>query len=172
MKPVDRRLGMLSAILFLGGCGQQSSATDSPAAREAAVARDSVGQPAVICLPTGLWQHCSVVKRLEMAGLAPRVEAETVREGALTASGRRYALGSASLLVFLYPDERARLADESRLDTVAYIDAYRPLSMRQEVTRIGAANLLAILRSPSDRQRARVADVLTAGPPQPEQSVP
>ena len=128
--------------------------------------------PTVNCPATGLWQHCSVVKRLEMAGLAPRVEADGVREGTLTAGGRRYALGSASLVVFLYPDERTRIADESRLDTVAYIDAYRPLSMRQEITRIGAANLLAILRSRSDRQRARVADVLTAGPPQPEKSVP
>jgi 3-methyladenine DNA glycosylase Mpg len=38
--------------------------------------------------------------------------------------------------------------------------------MRREATLIRSANLLAILRSLNDRQRERVADALTAGPPQ------
>jgi hypothetical protein len=118
------------------------------------------------CPADGLWHTCSLTKRLEMSGFVLQKEAEGVREAPLNAEGTRYALGQSSLIVFLYPSEGARITDQARLDTTRYIDPYQPISMRQEPSRIASANLLAIHRSRSDRQRARVADALTAGPPQ------
>lgn len=118
------------------------------------------------CPPDGTWRPCSVEKRLEMAGLVPVKEEEGVRERPLSVPGTRYTLGAASLVLFYYESPAARAADEARLDTVRFIDPYRPLSARREATRIGSANLLAILHSLNDHQRERIGDALTAGPPQ------
>jgi hypothetical protein len=68
--------------------------------------------------------------------------------------------------VFLYADRVARERDQGTLDRAQYVDASAPLSMQLEPTLIVSENLLAILRSRSDHQRERVADALTAGPPQ------
>ena len=102
-----------------------------------------------------------------MAGFVLRDSTEGVREDALTRDGTQYTLGRATLLLIFYPDDASRRADEARLDSTRYVPAAQPLTMRREATRIGSVNLLAILRSTSDRQRERVADALQAGPPQP-----
>lgn len=80
--------------------------------------------------------------------------------------GIRFTVGSAELDVFLYGDAAARQRDERRLDRKQYVEPGEEPSMRREPTIIRSANLLALLRSINGRQRERVADALTAGPPQ------
>jgi hypothetical protein len=118
------------------------------------------------CPATGAWQLCSVVERLDRAGLAPRQEPGNVLEAPLTAPGVAILLGRSELRVFLYADRAARERDQAKLDPAKYAPASEAISMQAEPTLIASENLLAILRSRSDHQRERVSDALTAGPPQ------
>jgi hypothetical protein len=128
---------------------------------------DSAGESAKRhCPATGAWQLCSVVERLDRAGLAPRQELGRVREAPLSAAGVAIRLGRSELRIFLYADRQARERDQARLDSTKYVPASEPLSMQAEPTLIASENLLAVLRSRSDHQRERVSDALTAGPPQ------
>lgn len=119
-----------------------------------------------LCPATGAWQLCSVVERLDRAGLAPRQEAGRVHEEPLSAPGVAIQLGRSELRIFLYADRAARERDQAKLDSTKYVAAADPLSMQAEPTLIASENLLAILRSRSDHQRERVSDALAAGPPQ------
>ena len=124
--------------------------------------------PGVPCPSTGSWGPCTLLERLERAGLAPRVSQSMVGEPPLRQSGHLVRLGSAELKVFLYPDSTARLEDEARLDPRRYIEATQNPTLRNEATIIRSANLLAILHSKSGTQRERVSLAITAGPPQPK----
>lgn len=119
-----------------------------------------------VCPATGAWQLCSVVERLDRAGLAPRQKPGRILEAPLSSSGVAILLGQSELRVFLYADRAARERDQAKLDVTKYVAASQPLSMQAEPTLIASENLLAILRSRSDHQRERVSDALTAGPPQ------
>ena len=119
------------------------------------------------CPATGRWATCSVVKRLERAGLAPLPRPDTIRELALSVPGSAFTLGNAELRVFLYPDRAAQERDAAKLDRSRFVSASAPITLRGEMTLIRSENLLAILISRSDTQRERVADALEAGPPGP-----
>jgi hypothetical protein len=119
-----------------------------------------------ICPATGAWQVCSVVERLERAGLAPQRQSGGVLEAPLSSPGVALVLGRSELRIFVYANRAAREHDQAKLDTSKYASASDPLSMRAEPTLITSENLLAILRSRNDHQRERVSDALTAGPPQ------
>lgn len=134
------------------------------AAAESASAARARQKP--ICPATGTWQLCSVVERLERAGLAPRQEPGRVLEPPLSSPGVAILLGRSELRIFVYADRAARERDQAKLDSSKYLSASDPLSMQAEPTLITSENLLAILRSRSDHQRERVSDALTAGPPQ------
>lgn len=122
--------------------------------------------PGKPCASTGAWGPCTILERLDRAGLAPRVSPDMVGEAPLQQSGRLIRLGSAELKVFVYPDSVARQRDEARLDRKRYIDATQDPTLRNEATIIRSANLLAILSSKSETQRERVSLAITAGPPQ------
>jgi hypothetical protein len=140
-----------------------AAAVDTGAVGASGAARASA-KP--LCPATGAWQVCSVVERLDRAGLAPRREPGGVREAPLSAPGVAILLGRSELRIFLYADRAARERDQTRLDSTKYVAASDPLSMQAEPTLIASENLLAILRSRNDHQRERVSDALTAGPPQ------
>ena len=118
------------------------------------------------CPATGQWQLCSILERLERAGLAPRQDSGRVTEAPLSSPGVAIQLGRSELRVFVYADRASRERDQARLDTAKYVSASEALSMRVEPTLIATENVLAILRSRNDHQRERVSDALTAGPPQ------
>jgi hypothetical protein len=119
------------------------------------------------CPSTGRWAACSVLKRLDRAGLAPQAKADTVREPALSVPGSTFTIGNGELQVFLYPDRAAQERDAARLDKTRFVAADAPLTLRGEATLIRSENLIAILLSHSDTQRERVANALEAGPPVP-----
>lgn len=119
-----------------------------------------------LCPATGAWQLCSVVERLDRAGLAPRQEPGRVSEAPLSAPGVAILLGRSELRIFLYVDSAARERDQAKLDSTKYAAPNDPLPMQAEPTLIASENLIAILRTRNDHQRERVSDALTAGPPQ------
>jgi hypothetical protein len=163
----------LAAVLAVGpACNENPRAQRSAAGTAATAARpghtnaspSARTKPA--CAQTGAWELCSVVERLDRAGLAPRQQPGRVRGAPLSSHGVAILLGSSELRVFVYADRAARERDQARLDTAKYVAASDALSMQVEPTLIVSENLLAILRSRSDHQRERVSDALTAGPPQ------
>jgi hypothetical protein len=140
-----------------------SNATAKPA--PAAVAGPSDSK----CPATGQWAECSVVYRLERAGLAPRADSTaTAAEKGLTGRPLLLKIGlTASLELYLYPDSATRIADAKKLDRTQLVTPGNPQTIKRERTLIENANLIGLLTSINDHQRERVSDALLAGPPQP-----
>lgn len=139
----------------------RDSATATSAATRAAVA------PAADCPRTGHWTPCQIKKRLEQSGLAPRDTSALADLPSLPVKPTLMMLGNAGFAYYLFPDTTARHQAAATLDTSRFILQSQSLSMRNELTRIESDNALAILISRNEHQRERVADAITAGPPQP-----
>jgi hypothetical protein len=148
------------------GRAQQATSNDTHSAATGSNAQATSAAAKPICPATGQWQLCSVLERLDRAGLAPRQDSGRVTEAPLSSPAVAIQLGRSELRVFLYADRATREQDQAKLDRARYVSATDPLSMKAEPTLITTENLLAILRSRSDHQRERVSDALTAGPPQ------
>jgi hypothetical protein len=164
---------VVAGAIACSGNAREERASERGTARTSTTGTRAIGNNATSppstkppCPPTGAWQLCSVVERLDRAGLAPRQQPGGVREAPLSSPGVAFLLGRSELRVFLYADRAARERDQARLDRAKYVAANVPLSMQLEPTLIASENLLAILRSRNDQQRERVSDALTAGPPQ------
>jgi hypothetical protein len=156
----------LAAVAVLAACGGGGSGdADRPVPGAQPAAHGSVVDSA--CPATGLWAECSVLERLERSGLAPQRRGEPATRPPLTAEGLAFGIGRGELEVYIYPDEDARLRDQAGLDTTMFVAAHQQVSLRNEPTLIASGNLIAVLRSASERQRERVSDALTAGAPQP-----
>lgn len=82
-------------------------------------------------------------------------------------AAQRVHLGTTELDLFIYRDVASRERDEKGIDRSRFLEADAPLGMQSLPTLIRSANLIAVLYSRNDHQRERVADALTAGPPQP-----
>lgn len=125
----------------------------------------SVVQP--VCPNTGNWAPCSVIYRLERAGLAPVRDSAPVTEEPLRFPGLLLNLGRGELELYIYESASSRERDQARLDRTKYVVYPAPMPIRPVPTLITSANLIAILHSRNDHLRERVSDALTAGPPQP-----
>lgn len=160
-----------AVLVIATACAKSSpkAAGESAAATSAPVVSAAPGDTS--CPATGYWARCSVLYRLERAGLAPHLDsAATPEEKSLSGSASSFVvkIGSMSRLeVFLYADSAARLAGEKQLDKSKLVSATAPQTILRERTLIENANLVGLLTSINDHQRERVSDALTAGPPQP-----
>jgi hypothetical protein len=146
------------------GGGRAPAQDTAAAAAAASPAAGAGGRPA--CPKTGHWNACQVRARLEQAGVAPRPSDPIPDLPAVGPAPTVYLVGSAGLAVYLFPDTAARRRAARALDTTRFIGPSAALTMRGEATAIENDNLLALLFSRNDRQRERVSDALTAGPPQ------
>lgn len=168
-------LATLGAAFCAMACSKSApppaSTNGGPASTTAPASTPSVGTaPGATCPANGLWARCSVLYRLDRAGVAPHLDSTSkVSEHALRAEQSAFVvkIGTiASLDVYLFPDSAARIAAEASLDKTQFVAPGVPQTIRRERTLIENANLLALLTSINDHQRERVADALTAGPPQ------
>lgn len=154
---------MFAACAFLA-CGK----SEAPAKKMAPASASAPPAPTQ-CPADGKWAQCSVLYRLDRAGVAPRLDSTAKpEEKRLSGQGFVVKVGQmASLDVFLYPDSAARVADEAKLDRKEFVNATAAQTIRRERTLIENGNLIALLTSLNERQRERVADALLAGAPQP-----
>ena len=106
-------------------------------------------------------------ERIDRAGLAPRDTTTLGELPTLDAKPILYRVGRAGLAVYLFADSAARIRASRTLDTTKYVSNTQPMTILSEATVIQNDNLLALLFTKNDHQRERVADALTAGPPQP-----
>lgn len=162
---------LIALAVFVVGCGKSEPprAADSakPDSTPAPVASASKND----CPPDGRWAVCSVIYRLERAGVAPKVDS-TAKPSETQLGGTPLMLKiglSAQLEVHLYPDSAARAAAAATLDRSTFVNGTAPQTIKRERTLIESANLIALLTSINAHQRERVSDALLAGPPQPEQ---
>jgi hypothetical protein len=160
------RVALLAMLLVACERGRPSGAADAGTTRAGPSSRVAA-QPKVTCPATGKWSECAVLERLDRAGLAPRRDSAAVTELPLTVRGILLHVGASELELYFYPDVKSREGEEAKLDRTKYVDYAAPLTIHKEPTLIHSANLIAILHSPNDHQRERVADAITAGPPQP-----
>jgi hypothetical protein len=158
-----RRLALCT--LSLTACGKAAAPpSKSPAAEAPPVAAPSTGCPA-----NGQWAACSVLYRLERAGLAPKVDSSgKPSEKQLGGAPMMIKIGmSAELEVHLFADSLARAAAVANLDRTQFVNGTAQQTIRRERTLIESVNLVGLLTSINAHQRERVSDALTAGPPQP-----
>jgi hypothetical protein len=128
-----------------------------------------VAAPSSACPADGKWATCSIIYRLERAGLAPKVDSGgKPNEKDLGGTPLMMKIGmSAELEVHLFPDSVARAAAAAKLDRTQFVNGTAQQTIRRERTLIESVNLIALLTSINAHQRERVSDALTAGPPQP-----
>lgn len=163
---------MIAALVSTALCASCNSSSRSAVAKTdtASSAPIVIAAPgSSSCPATGLWAQCSVLYRLDRAGIAPHVDsAGTIEEKALSGKSFAVKFGTNSRLeVFLYADSTARIADGKRLDRTKLVDAQATQTINRERTLIENGNLIGLLTSLSERLRERVSDALTAGAPQP-----
>ena len=147
-------------------CGRGKTTSDTAVAPPAAASASPGSGP--LCPRTGHWSECTVRIRLDQSGLAPQTGSEKI--GDLPSLGVKptiLSLGNAGLAYYLYADTMARHLAAARLDSTRYIPQTSPVSMKSETTVIQSDNVLVLLFSKNEHQRERVADAITAGPPQP-----
>lgn len=161
---------LVVVLLVVGvACGKTETprAVDSFKVVEAPA---STGAPGPDCPPNGAWAECSVIYRLQRAGVAPKIDSTgKPREKALGGTPLLLRIGlSAQLEVHLYPDSAARVAAGATLERAELVNGTASQTIKRERTLIESANLIALLTSINAHQRERVSDALMAGPPQPE----
>jgi len=175
-----RGIAMTAVVIAALACGkseppppaantQPAASTPAPAPAPAPVAA-APGDPA--CPQTGLWAECSVLYRLERAGLAPHVDS-TAKAEDKTLTGRVLMLKigrSAQLELHIFADSAARAAAGKTLDRTSYVGPTAPQTVKREKTLIESVNVIGLLTSINAHQRERISDALTAGPPQPQQA--
>jgi len=161
------RCAVLAAVLATASCAGSKDKPAESAATAGVPAAGAAGGATPDCPRTGHWSACQLRKRLDQAGLAPRDTTELADLPELGVTPNVIMLGNAGLAYYLFADTLARHKAAASLDTMKFIPQAKSLSMRNEATRIESDNALAILLSRNEHQRERVADAITAGPPQP-----
>lgn len=168
---------ILGFALTVWGCGKTNDASNASSVGQkpdtsAAIGRvvgAAPGNPS--CPSTGFWAECSLLYRLDRAGLAPRVDSGAkVEEKSIGAGAKSFVVKigmNARLEVFLYSDSTVRIADEEKLDRTQFVAPGAEQTIKRERTLIENSNLLGLLTSINGHQRDRVADAVMAGPPQP-----
>ena len=139
----------------------RSADTSAPIAQAADTAPAGSDTGCVLALP---WRNCSVLDRLERAGLAPQ-ERGPVRQPFFTVEGRVYVLGDAELQTFVFADTVAAAAQAAALDSVRVSPPTMAIAWRRKPTLIRSSNLVAILLSDDERQTERVSLAIGAGLP-------
>lgn len=156
-----------AAVACGGGSSRKSAA--SPPADTATSPHAAASTGPGGCPNTGTWAQCSLMYRLQRAGLVPRIDSSaTVAEKGLSGKSFVIRFSPTSVMdVFLYPDSTARKTDGAKLDRHGMVSDSTPLTMAREKTLIEGDNIIAVLSSLNDQLRQRVGDAILAGAPEP-----
>ena len=164
---VVRRITSTALVLLAAACAKDAKPaadTSATAVAPAAAATAAGGS----CPRTGHWGDCQLRARLESSGLAPQATTEQIAElPSVGVTPVVLTLGNASLAAYFFPDTLARRKAAASLDTLKFIPQSKPVGILREGTVIENDNALVLLFSKNEHQRERVADAVTAGPPQP-----
>ena len=162
-----RRVALVVASLGALACSKKDATpVDTAAAARAATA--PVATAGGSCPRTGHWGDCQLRARLDASGLAPQTTKEKVGDlPTVPIAPVLYSLGNAGMAAYFFPDTLARRKAAAALDTLKFLPQSKPVGILREGTVIENDNALVLLFSKNEHQRERVADAVTAGPPQP-----
>jgi hypothetical protein len=160
------RLG-LGAILLAIACSEKSNAGRAADSALPIIGAADTGS-ARDCPATGQWLQCSVLKRLERAGLSVHADSLTeIRDAPLSIAGKRLPIAGGEIEIFLYADSGSRVRDAAKLDPRQFIPPSREPSILRQRTIVTNENLLVLMNVANETNRERIATNLLAGPPQP-----
>jgi len=159
---------IIAGVLGAAGCSKPDAPPPSAGGSAASASPPAAGNST--CPATGLWAECSLIYRLDRAGLSPAVDAGAKpEEKSLTGKPLVLKIGRAATLeLFVYPDSNARIADAKKLDRAHLVTATAQQTIERERTLIESSNVIGLLTSLNSHQRERVSDAITAGAPQPD----
>jgi hypothetical protein len=164
------RLRSVALTLTLAACGGEPPPrpADTSVAADVAVL-DSAATPADGCLKEGLWQWCSVLDRLERAGVVLTARDSVPPNDLLHGQRRVYTVGAGEdeLHLFLYPSDAARLEDVAAIDSATVSPKGDRRSYRVRPLLVTSNNLAALVFTMNERTSERLSLALSAGLPQP-----
>jgi len=156
----------LGVILLLGACAGEPKPAADTALAAAASARPQGSAPAdTACPEFGAWRPCSVVDRLEDAGMVVKQESGPVGLPFFSVPGILYTTSRARIQVFLYGSADERKRDTEKLDSVAVAPRGETYSWPDPAVLVTSNNLAAIVVSPNERQLERIVLALSGGLP-------
>ena len=165
-------LGALGVTLLVACGGDKDGDARRDAAAKAGAAATAAGPltpgDSTSCPEDGRWRLCSVVDRLEDAGLVPQKQEAPARHPFFSVPGTTYKVARGDLEVFVYEDPAVLARDVAALDTVRVAPKGTPGDWSAPPTFIRSANMVAVFLSANERQIERVQRALGAGPPQPK----
>jgi hypothetical protein len=159
-------------MLLAIACGEKSSAGRAADSALPIVAAADTGS-AKDCPATGQWLQCSVLKRLERAGLSVHADSLTeIHDAPLSIAGKRLPIAGGEIEIFLYADSGSRVRDAAKLDPKQFIPPSSEPSILRQRTIVSNENLLVLMNVANETNRERIANNLMAGPPQPPRQQP
>lgn len=170
--------GLLAALGACGGgesrAGDAGGARGGPPENHATAAAAGIRDPSAAtdivappCPATGLWSECTLVERLEQAGLVLTPDQKPATEEPLQRQGLGFAARNATMEAYFYPSQTDRERDQRRLSPGDYLREDQAPGPVHKPTIVVSNNLLVILDTQRERQRERITLAITAGPPQP-----
>lgn len=167
------RVGSVLATLIAVACSDAAKKPGGETANSPPILAATSTGSKTDCLTTGLWAECSVLMRLERAGLVVRAESlAEVREPALTIAGKRLPIARGEVAMFIYADTSSRSRDQRKLDPTLFMTPDAQPSLVKRRTLIANQNLLVLMDVVNETNRERIANALMAGPPQPPKHAP
>ncbi len=121
------------------------------------------------CRKEGLWQWCSVLDRMERAGVVLTPNSNVAASDLLHGDRKTYKVGAGEdeLHLFLYETVAQRVAETSALDSATVSPKGERRSYRVLPLLVTSNNLAALVFTLNERTSERLANALSAGLPQP-----
>ncbi len=157
---------LCAAALAAASCAREAPPRASDSPNVPAALNDRNASTADTSCPTsGAWQPCSVLDRLERAGLVLTQRPQPARVPLFRVEGITYETSRATIHVFLYPDEATRRRDTDQLDSAAVAPRGGVSAWSDAAVLVTSNNLAAVVVSPNERQIERIMLALSAGLP-------
>lgn len=162
----SRARRLLVAAVVLAACARDHPPASRDSVNAATVGTHQPGASAdTSCPKFGAWRPCSVLDRLEHAGLVVTQKAEPARVPLFSVEGVTYTTTRSTIHVFLYADQAARRRDTDRLDSATVAPKGGAYSWSDPAVLVTSNNLAAVVVSPNERQTERIVLALGAGLP-------
>ena len=154
---------VMLAVLIMACPGERArqQLPDTPAAETLVVRTPPADTGCPLVLP---WRPCSVLDRLERAGLAPQ-ERGVVRQPFFSVEGTAFTLADDELQTFIFADSAQAARETMALDSARVAPPTTMITWRRRPTLIRSANLVAILLSDDDQRIERVSLAIGGGLP-------
>lgn len=166
---MTRRLVLLLTVAACGGETPPPARDTATAVPDVAIL-DTAVAPADGCRKEGLWQWCSVLDRLERAGVVLTAKDDVPPNDLLHGERKVYTVGAGEdeLHLFLYPTDAARRQDLAAIDSATVSPRGERRGYRVRPLLVTSNNLAALVFTMNERTSERLSLALSAGLPQPK----